>query len=141
MLPNPHLFIPAFQQLEALLSSRIEGTIADPQEFLFADLDKASTPPENVREVRNYIDALNLSLKNPEKLPVCLRSIREAHKALMRGVRGQEQGSGECRDIQNYVGKPGASATLATFPRWFPRCASLSTNSRNSCMEKQIFRP
>ncbi len=32
-LPNPHMLIRAFQQREALLSSRIEGTVADPQEL------------------------------------------------------------------------------------------------------------
>jgi hypothetical protein len=52
-LPNPHMMIRAFQQREALLSSRIEGTVADQQELLFAEVDKTKPLAENVREVRN----------------------------------------------------------------------------------------
>ncbi len=115
-LPNPHMLIRAFQQREALLSSRIEGTVADPQELLFAEVDKTKPPAENVREVRNYVDALNFGLKQLEKLPVCLRLIRECHQKLMRGVRGQEQRPGEFRDIQNYVGKPGGFANARYIP-------------------------
>jgi Fic family protein len=121
MLPNPHMLIRVFQQREALSSSRIEGTIADPQELLFAEIDRKKTPRENVREVRNYVDALNFSLKQLEKLPVCLRLIRDAHQKLMRGVRGQEQRPGEFRDIQNYVGKPGGFGNARYIPPPVPQ--------------------
>src|SRR5579863_10597544 len=85
MLPNPHMLIRVFQQREALLSSHIEGTVADPQELLIAEVDRTKTPGENVREDRNYVDALNFGLKQLEKLPVCLRLIRDAHRRLMQG--------------------------------------------------------
>ena len=101
------MLIRVFQQREALLPSRFESTVADQQELLFAEVNRTKAPADNVREVRNYIDALNCSLKQLEKLPVCLRLIRDAHQRLMRGVWGQEQRPGEFRDMQNYVGKPG----------------------------------
>lgn len=116
MLPNPHMLIRTFQQREALLSSRIEGTVADQQQLLFAEVDKTKEPAENVKEVRNYVDALNFSLKQLEKLPVCLRLIRDAHRKLMQGVRGQEQRPGEFRDVQNYVGKPGGFGNARYIP-------------------------
>ncbi|HXQ27610.1 MAG TPA: Fic family protein [Candidatus Acidoferrales bacterium] len=115
-LPNPHMLIRAFQRREALLSSRIEGTVADQQELLFAEMDKTKAPAENVREVRNYVDALNFGLKQLDKLPVCLRLIRDVHQRLMRGVRGQEQRPGEFRDVQNYVGKPGGFGNARYIP-------------------------
>jgi Fic family protein len=115
-LPNPHMLIRAFQQREALLSSRIEGTVADPQELLFAEIERAKEPADNVREVRNYVEALNFSLNQLEKLPVCLRLIRDAHQRLMRGARGQEQRPGEFRDIQNYVGRPGGFGNARYIP-------------------------
>jgi Fic family protein len=115
-LPNPHTLIRTFQQSEALSSSRIEGTVADAQQLLFAELDRTKAPAENVKEVRNYIDALNFSLKQLERLPVCLRLIRDAHYRLMRGVRGQEQRPGEFRDVQNYVGKPGGFTNARYIP-------------------------
>lgn len=116
MLPNPHMLIRVFQQREAILSSRIEGTVANQQELLFAEMDRKRTPAENVLEVRNYVEALNFSIKRLESLPVCLRLIQEAHRRLMRGVRGQEQRPGEFRDIQNYVGKPGGFANARYIP-------------------------
>jgi len=115
-LPNPHMLIRTFQQREALLSSRIEGTVADQQQLLFAEVDKTKTPAENVKEVRNYVDALNFSLNQLPKLPVCLRLIRDAHRRLMRGVRGQDQRPGEFRDVQNYVGKPGGFGNARYIP-------------------------
>jgi len=121
MLPNPHMLIRVFQQREALSSSRIEGTVADQQELLFAEVDRKKTPADNVREVRNYVDALNFSLKQLEKLPVCLRLIRDAHQKLMRGVRGQEQRPGQFRDIQNYVGKPGGFGNARYIPPPVPQ--------------------
>jgi Fic family protein len=115
-LPNPHMLIRTFQQREALLSSRIEGTVADQHELLFADVAKPKALGENVREVRNYIEALNFGLKQLAKLPVCLRLIRDVHQKLMRGVRGHEERPGEFRDIQNYVGKPGGFSQARYIP-------------------------
>jgi Fic family protein len=121
MLPNPHMLIGVFQQREALSSSRIEGTVADQQELLFAEIDRKTEPTESVREVRNYIDALNFGLKQLEKLPVCLRLIRDTHRKLLRGVRGQEQRPGEFRDVQNYVGKPGGFNNARYIPPPVPQ--------------------
>jgi Fic family protein len=115
-LPNPHMLIRAFQQREALLSSRIEGTVADPHELLFADVNKQETMAPNVREVRNYVDALNVGLQQLEKIPVSLRLIRDLHKTLMHGVRGQEQRPGEFRDIANYIGRPGGFENARYIP-------------------------
>jgi len=123
-LPNPHMLIRAFQQREALLSSRIEGTIADPQELLFADVKKLETLTPNVREVRNYVDALNFGLGQLEKMPVSLRLIRDLHKTLMHGVRGQEQRPGEFRDIPNYIGRPGGFENARYIPPPVPEMMS-----------------
>jgi Fic family protein len=123
-LPNPHMLIRAFQQREALLSSRIEGTIADPQELLFADVKKLETLTPNVREVRNYVDAITFGLGRLEKIPVSLRLIRDLHKTLMHGVRGQEQRPGEFRDIPNYIGRPGGFENARYIPPPVPEMRS-----------------
>ena len=115
-LPNPHMLIRTFQQREALLSSRIEGTVADPQQLLFAEVDKTKTPAENVKEVRNYVDALNFSLNQLQRLPVCLRLIRDAHRKLMRGVRGQDQRPGDFRDVQKRMWKQGGFGNARYIP-------------------------
>lgn len=116
ILPNPHMLIRVFQQREALLSSRIEGTVADAQDLLIADIAKPETLPRNVLEVYNYVDALNYGLAQLEKLPVSLRLMRELHERLLRGVRGQEIRLGEFRDVPNYVGKPGGFQNARYIP-------------------------
>src|ERR1043166_5822623 len=97
-LPNPHLLIRPFLSREAVLSSRIEGTQASLSDLFY--FEAARTPPtadSDVREVRNYVRALEHGLKRLEELPVSLRLIREMHNELMHGVRGEHLTPGEFR--------------------------------------------
>jgi Fic family protein len=107
-LPNPHLLIGPFLRREAICSSRIEGTVATAQQLLLFEAMPSSDPASrDVREVANYVHALEYGLARLQKLPVSLRLIREMHKILLRGVRGEEQRPGEFRKRQNYIGKRG----------------------------------
>ena len=88
-LPNPHLLIRPFITREAVLSSKIEGTQATVGEILAANAGmKVQQNPEDLKEVQNYIIALEYGLKRLEELPLSLRLIKELHKHLMQGVRG-----------------------------------------------------
>ena len=49
------------------------------------------------------------------KLPMSLRLIRELHGKLMKGVRGGQDRPGEFRDVQNFIGSPGATIGDARF--------------------------
>jgi len=115
-LPNPHLLIRPFVRREAVLSSRIEGTQATLGELL-ADEAGAATAraPEDLKEVRNYVVALEKGVARLRKLPLSLRLTRELHRALMTGVRGDSAAPGEFRRIQNWVGPPGAAIANARF--------------------------
>ncbi len=115
-LPNPHLLIGPFLRREAILSSRIEGTITTAQELLLFEAEEPETPPTpDVKEVRNYIDAMEYGLERLEKLPVCLRLIQELHERLMQNVRGEEHRPGEFRDRQNFIGTQGQTVNEARF--------------------------
>ena len=58
-LPNPHLPIRPFVRREAVLSSRIEGTLATLGELLAAEAGAAvERSPADLREVGNYVVAL-----------------------------------------------------------------------------------
>jgi len=105
MLPNPHLLIEPFLRREAILSSKIEGTIASAREIVDFQLDP-SQPPEkqDVREVSNYILALKHGLERVKELPVSLRLIRELHAQLLKGVRDSDRQPGEFRKVQNWIG-------------------------------------
>ena len=115
-LPNPHLLIRPFVRKEAVLSSRIEGTQATLGELLAAEAGAAvERSPDDLREVGNYVAALEYGLKRLETLPISLRLVREVHDILMRDVRGNMAAPGEFRQSQNWIGPPGAPIEDATY--------------------------
>src|SRR5436189_1290643 len=115
-LPNPHLLIRPFVRREAVLSSRIEGTQATLGELLAAEAGAIpERSPEDLREVGNYVAALEHGMKRLKTLPLSLRLVRELHEKLMTGVRGQSAAPGEFRRTQNWIGPPGATLAQATY--------------------------
>ncbi len=121
-MPNPHLLIGPFVRREAVLSSRIEGTRADITDLYAYEAGQLPLPgvetpaPESdVREVLNYVKALEYGLERLKTLPVSLRLIRELHERLMAGVRGEHATPGEFRRTQNWIGPPGCTLNDATF--------------------------
>jgi len=121
-LPNPHLLISPFLRREAVLSSRIEGTQSDlPHLYAYEAgqlaLPGFEPPPSeaDVREVVNYVEALEYGLKRIQELPVSLRLLRELHECLLKGVRGETATPGEFRHTQNWIGAPGCTLNEAQF--------------------------
>jgi len=115
-LPNPHLLIGPFIRREAVLSSRIEGTQASLSDLFFFEASGAADPAvPDVREVSNYVKALEHSLARLDALPISLRLIREIHAKLMEGVRGEHLTPGEFRRSQNWIGAPGCTLMEALF--------------------------
>ncbi|MBF5059536.1 Fic/DOC family N-terminal domain-containing protein [Candidatus Neptunochlamydia vexilliferae] len=115
-LGNPHLLIHPFVTREAVLSSRIEGTQATVGEVLAADAGmKIKQNPDDLKEVQNYIIALEYGLKRLEKIPLSLRLIKEIHHHLMQGVRGFHATPGEFRKSQNWIGIAGCTLNTAKF--------------------------
>jgi Fic family protein len=115
-LPNPHILIRPFARREAVLSSKIEGTQATLGELLAAEAGVAvERSPDDLREVGNYVAALEHGMARLKDLPICIRLIKELHGKLMTGVRGHHAGRGKFRKIQNWIGKPGCTAATASF--------------------------
>src|SRR5262245_54107495 len=115
-LPNPHLLIRPFIRREAALSSRIEGTQATLGELLAAEAGAAvERSPADLREVGNYVTALEPGVTRLKRLPVSLRLVRELHATLMTGVRGNRASPGKFRRAQNWVGPPGATRATASY--------------------------
>ena len=71
--------------------------------------------PEDLREVGNYVVALEQGVKRLRDLPLSLRLVRELHETLMRGVRGDVATPGEFRRTQHWIGRPGSSLANATY--------------------------
>ena len=106
MLPNANLLIRPHLRREAILSSRIEEKFATVQQLATFEAVAAEETPD-VREVGNYVAALEYGLSRIRELPLSLRLIRELHERLLSGVRGEDQRPGEFRRTQNYIGRPG----------------------------------
>lgn len=106
-LRNPHLLIRPFIRREAVLSSRIEGTVTRlDQLFLFEAQPEEPSHPSDAGEVRNYVRALEHGLdliRGGE--PFSLRMLREIHHRLLDGVRGAEKRPGELRDRAVMIGR------------------------------------
>jgi len=115
-LPNPHILMRPFVRREAVLSSKIEGTQATLGELLAAEAGAAvERSPEDLREVANYVVALEHGITLLRRLPLSVRLIREIHEKLMEGVRGQHATLGLFRKTQNWIGRPGSTPATATF--------------------------
>lgn len=117
-LPNPHLLIAPYVRREAVLSSRIEGTKASLSDLLLDEMEHTpSARPEDddVREVRNYVVALEYGIKRLRSFPLSLRLVRELHARLMKGVRGEQATPGEFRRSQNWVGPSGSTPATAPY--------------------------
>lgn len=116
LLPNPHLLIAPYVRREAVLSSRIEGTHASLSDLLADEADQPATVPvDDVREVRNYVTALDYGLTRLQQLPLSLRLVRELHARLMQGVRGDRATPGEFRRSQNWIGPHGSTPANAPY--------------------------
>lgn len=113
ILPNPELFVAMYVQKEAVLSSQIEGTQASLSDIL--DTDTYSENDMNLRDVVNYVNAMNYGLERLKEFPLCLRLIREIHQKLLSGGRGSNRNPGEFRTSQNWIGPAGCTLSTATF--------------------------
>jgi Fic family protein len=115
-LPNPHILIRPFVRREAVYSSRIEGTQSTLGELLAAEAGAAvKRSPDDLREVANYVVALEFGIERLKTLPLSLRLVRELHEKLMAGVRGYHAAPGEFRRTQNWIGRPGDTLAQASF--------------------------
>ncbi|AZO28671.1 MULTISPECIES: Fic family protein [unclassified Mesorhizobium] len=129
MVPSLDWFIYAFVRKEAVISSQIEGTQASLVDLLAFEAEEGPAPNADVEEVTNYLDALayardQLALK--QGLPISMRLLNEAHKRLMRGVRGSNKQPGDVRRSQNWIGgsRPGNAAYVPPPPDKLPQLLS-----------------
>ena len=112
-IPNVDLFISMHVAKEATSSSRIEGTQTNIDQVVSDAMSIPDDKKEDWDEVQNYIKALKWSIDELKNIPLSTRLIRETHKILLQGVRGDNKEPGSFRRSQNWIG--GATLKDATF--------------------------
>nr|MDT0661325.1 Fic family protein [Micromonospora sp. DSM 115978] len=114
-LPNPEILTAPIIRREAVLSSKIEGTQASVGQLALFEIEHPTAADDDVREVYNYLAALNRILAPDRRLPLSLPLLLEAHETLLHGVRGGYATPGEFRRSQNWIGPPGSVINNATY--------------------------
>jgi Fic family protein len=120
------MFILPFIRREAVLSSRIEGTQATLTDLYVYEASQMPLPgmPEmplsaqDVREVSNYVSALEYGLEHLETAPLDRAFIKALHAHLMEEIHlpgDQESTPGAFRDRPNWIGQPGSALQDADY--------------------------
>jgi Fic family protein len=113
-LHDPNMFVRPYMTREALASSRIEGTQASLTEVFQADASDEGVSVD-VHEVWNYRSAMEAGLKQLPKELLAGRLVREIHRVLLQGVRGEGRMPGDFRTTPVWIGSPTDKAENAIF--------------------------
>ena len=126
LLPDTSLFLYMYVRKEAVFSSMLEGTQSSLSDLLLFELNQEpGVPLDDVREVSNYVAALDHGLRLlADGLPLSLQLIREIHGVLQSKGRGSNQTPGEFRRSQNWIGgtRPGNAAFVPPPPEEVLAC-------------------
>ena len=121
-IPNTEVLISPLATQEAVYSNRIEGTQTTLTQVLTLQAYENLPVDDRVKrmdayEVINYRVALDIATRELDQIPLSLRLIRNAHRTLMSGVRGQDKAPGEYRRIPDsvWIGPPGSTIESADF--------------------------
>lgn len=117
-VPNPEVLLSPLTTQEAVLSSKIEGTVATLSDVLKFDAGEA--PAEEARrldvfEIINYRAALREAEKELRTRPFNLNLLLSLHATLLDSVRGANKNRGRFRTTQNWIGRPGCVIGKADF--------------------------
>ena len=122
LLHNPTLLMRPILGKEAESSSQLEGTQASIEDVYKIDVMEQTQEKRNEAiEIKNYEEAMLTGLEIIRKTEFTPLLMREVHKRLLHGVRGQNKHPGEFRKGDVWIGAQGTSKDKA---RYLPPDAS-----------------
>lgn len=115
LLVNPNLLMRPLLGKEAESSSRLEGTQASIEDVYKSEVINDDRLKDDVTEIMNYQAALLNGQNVIKNRPFDNALIRQVHKTLMQGVRGQNKGPGKFRTENVWIGEDGTSMGAARY--------------------------
>lgn len=119
-VPEAHVLLSPLTTQEAVLSSKIEGTLVTMGEVL--EIEAGGDSPkltqakrEDAEEVLNYRAAMRACIAELQDRPISQHMLRGAHAILLQGVRGSSNSPGSYRTVQNWIGPTGCLVDDASF--------------------------
>lgn len=117
-IPNPQELLSSLTTHEAVLSCRIEGievTMSEVLEFEAGRKVGSQSHRDDIGEVLNCRRGIRRAGQMIEESPLSQRVVREAHRVLLAGPRGESKSPGKYRRIPSWIGRPGCTMEEATF--------------------------
>lgn len=116
LLPNPQLVIRVATRLEAVGTAALEGTYANLAELFAAEVDPSPTSlPERVREVMNYLEAVDIGYQWISEAPITKALMSELQATMVRGTESDGASAGVVRTEQVFIGPRNRPITEAHF--------------------------
>ncbi|MEN6356798.1 MAG: Fic/DOC family N-terminal domain-containing protein [Armatimonadota bacterium] len=117
---NPQVLLSPLMTQEAVVSSKIEGTITSMEEVLefeaSPNIKVSQEKRDDLQEVLNYRRAMGTAVNDMGKRPICINLILDLHRILLSGViRSEDKIPGSVRTTQNYIAAYGTPIERATF--------------------------
>ncbi len=115
LLPNPEHFAYMYLRLEAIVSSKIEGTQASLMDLLQYEQERLDHDrTDDLNQVANHLGLLRGLRDRQRQRPLTLQEVETLHADLLSGARGGSMAGG-LRSLQNWIGPTGGPIEAAVF--------------------------
>lgn len=110
LMDNPALMLAPLATQEAVMSSRIEGTLATLEDVLAFEAGQKVTGEKanDIREILNYRQALEYGAEYIREMRLSRWLIRQMHQTLLDSVRGVDKTPGQWRNREVIIAPPGS---------------------------------